>query len=424
MPISKICGFSILTTAILAGCGGSGGGSGTTASGTLASGTSSGTGQTTQPVAEPLNDPQPDPNPANVQNSEADQDDTSGTGVAGFTDGATEADDSAVETDSGITDSDSTVTENSDDSASSTDTTDTSDGSAENGIGPSAAFANSTCQPGATAVSYETYFSSGGNGMEFAFGVFVPFPASGFGWNGNQICDLEGSSGLDVIELLVPYEARRPDTDGVFNFSEWAPAASAGTYNYEMHRNRIDNLLLSPVPGYIDGTGFSRWRAMHDGTNLYLYVLVATDQISDPFLDSEELWNDDSVEIYIDGDNSKGDVYDGIDDFQVSLSVDSSIDPVISSFSPPGLGIFHRSRGLVMEIAINLESAGIEIGKPFGFDVHINEDDNGGDRDAKWGWFEKSGFDRSWQQPSVLGTVLLTDCADRNACGSFQQLSP
>ena len=135
--------------------------------------------------------------------------------------------------------------------------------------------------------------------------------------------------------------------------------------------------------------------------------MVATDQFSDPFLDSEELWNDDSVEIFIDGDNSKGDVYDGVDDFQVSLSVDSNIDPVISALSPPGLGIFHRASGIVMEIAINLESAGIEIGRPFGFDVHINEDDNGGDRDAKWGWFEKSGFDRSWRQPSVLGTCLL-----------------
>ena len=131
------------------------------------------------------------------------------------------------------------------------------------------------------------------------------------------------------------------------------------------------------------------------------------------------------MEIFIDGDNSKGEVYDGINDFQVSLSVDSSTsDPLVSGSSPSGLGIFYRTGRNTVEISINLESAGIEIGKPFGFDVHINEDDNGGDRDAKWGWFEKSGLDRSWHQPSVLGTLLLTDCADRNACGSFQQLSP
>ena len=134
---------------------------------------------------------------------------------------------------------------------------------------------------------------------------------------------------------------------------------------------------------------------------------MATDGGFEPFLDSDQLWHDDSVELFIDADNSKGDVYDGINDFQVTLSVDSGMDPVISGFSPPGLGIFYRAIGATMEISINLESAGIEIGKPFGFDVHINEDDNGGDRDAKWGWFEKSGLDRSWQQPSVLGLSLI-----------------
>ena len=399
MSVSRICGISILSTAILAGCGGSG----------ESSGTSSDGGQTSQTGAEPLNATQPGPgaDTSIEQNDDISRIVPTSDTAAENTNGATEADDSAVEVDSNST--------------SSTDTTETPDDSAGNS-GPSEAVANSTCQPGASAVSYETFFSIGESGA-FAFGVHVPFPASGFGWNGNQICDLEGSSGVDVIELLVPYVVQRPDTDGIFNFSEWSPAASAGTFNYETHRNRINNLLLSPVPDYIDGTGLSRWRAMHDGTNLYLYVNVATDGSSEPFFDSDQLWHDDSVELFIDGDNSKGDVYDGINDFQVTLSVDSSMDPVVSGFSPPGLGIFHRVAGPTMEISINLESAGIEIGKPFGFDVHINEDDNGGDRDAKWGWFEKSGLDRSWLQPSVLGTVLLTDCADRNACGSFQQLS-
>ena len=75
------------------------------------------------------------------------------------------------------------------------------------------------------------------------------------------------------------------------------------------------------------------------------------------------------------------------------------------------------------EIAINMESAGLEVGKPFGFDLQVNEDDNGGDRDAKWGWFERSSLDRSWFQPSVFGTLMLTECEDPDACGSYQQLS-
>jgi len=285
-------------------------------------------------------------------------------------------------------------------------------------------FPNSTCVPGATAVSYEGY-SPYGDGR-YISGVYVPYPASGFGWNGAEICDLEGSSGLDKIEVLVPYVKKRPDTDGVIASTEWNSAVRAGTYDYETRRNIIDNLLLSPVAGYVDGSGYTDWRAMHDGTNLYLYVRVANDGGQLVF-DSDQPWQDDSIEIFIDGDNSKGEEFDGINDFQISLSTDSSImEPLISQRSAPGLRIFYRSGNDYIqdiEITINLASAGIEIGKPFGFDVHVNEDDNGGDRDAKWGWFEKSGFDRSWYQPSSLATLLLTDCTDRNACGTYQVLS-
>ena len=278
-----------------------------------------------------------------------------------------------------------------------------------------------------TAVSFEDFFSN--DSRPILLGSYVPFPSSGFGWDGNNLCDMTSSVGVDTIELLVPYVAKRPDIDGQIATNEWRSAAVAGTSNFETSLNDVDNLLLANVPDYIDGSGYSRWKAMHDGTNLYIHIRSSGDTHV-LFLDSEQPWHDDSFEIFIDGDNSKGEVYDGVNDFQVSLSADSStFDPIISGMSAPGLGIFYRSVNgqyvhPTLEIAINMESAGIEIGKPFGFDVHINEDDNGGDRDAKWGWFEKTGFDRSWFNPSVLGTLLLTDCEDRNACGSFQQLSP
>ena len=279
----------------------------------------------------------------------------------------------------------------------------------------------------ATAVSFEDYFTN--SVTQILRGTYVPFPAAGFGWDGNKLCDMASSFGVDAVEVLVPYVSQRPDIDGQIATNEWRSAAVAGTSNFETSFNDIDNLLLANVPDYIDGSGYSSWMAMHDGTNLYVHVRTSSDTHK-LFLDSDQPWHDDSFEIFIDGDNSKGEEFDGVNDFQISLSADSStLEPLISGRSAPGLGIFYRSVNKfqshpIIEVAINLESAGIEIGKPFGFDVHINEDDNGGDRDAKWGWFEKSGFDRSWFNPSVLGTLLLTDCADRNACGRHQQLQP
>lgn len=279
-------------------------------------------------------------------------------------------------------------------------------------------YPNSFCvEPGTTFVSYEDSFA----------GVAVPYPASGFGWDGTQLCDLEGSRELDVIEVLVPFVKQRPDTDGIIVGTEWRKAANAGTYNYETRHNDIDNLLASPVADYQDGAGYSEWWAMHDGTNLYVRVRVSNDSLRNVIIDSEEPWNDDGLELFIDGDNSKGDSYDGIDDFQALLTPHNNILPFIPAHSASGLRIFHRSGGMYaydIEVTINLASAGIETGRPFGFDLHINEDDNGGERDAKWGWFEKSGFDRSWMQPSRFGTLLLTDCENRDQCGSFQSLTP
>ena len=315
--------------------------------------------------------------------------------------------------------------------ATNSGSSDSDDASAGNNgtdeVVSSAVFPNSVCvEPGSSSVSFEPYSAPRNGGLQN--GVYVPFPASGFGWNGEQLCDLEGSRELDEIEVLVPYVAIRPDIDGKIARDEWLRAANASTINYETLGNDIENLLRSPVSRYLDGAGYSEWWAMHDGTNLYLRIRVTNDaSSSSSFFDSEMPWHDDSVELYIDGDNSKGESYDGVNDFQVFVSADNYVLPYFAPSSAPGMRIFHKSTGgslYNIEVAINLESVGIKIGKPFGFDVHINEDDNGGDRDAKWGWFEKTGFDRSWFQPSAFGTLLLTDCENRQQCGSYQSLLP
>jgi len=187
------------------------------------------------------------------------------------------------------------------------------------------------CQPVTTSVTYENYchVSSGCGAPD---GQYVPVPAAGFGWDGTQMCDLSASHGVDVVEVLVPFVRKNADIDG-HPESNWSNAARAGTSNNIVSRNDIDNLMLSPVPGYLDGAGYSTWSAMHDGTNLYLWIRVSSEFGNEPFIDSPgRPWFDDSIEIFIDGDNSKGTEYDGIDDFQAILLAHSSTDwqPTIS----------------------------------------------------------------------------------------------
>ena len=45
------------------------------------------------------------------------------------------------------------------------------------------------------------------------------------------------------------------------------------------------------------------------------------------------------------------------------------------------------------------------VGKKIGLDVHVNDDDDGGDRDTKIMWFGTR--DIAWQQPSAFGTAEL-----------------
>jgi len=75
-------------------------------------------------------------------------------------------------------------------------------------------------------------------------------------------------------------------------------------------------------------------------------------------------------------------------------------------------------------VKIDLASAGITVGKPFGLDIQLNEDDNGGVADARFGWAEPSGSAVADTNPSVFGTVLLTGCAEGNSCGTEQLLNP
>jgi len=295
------------------------------------------------------------------------------------------------------------------------------------------AASNSHCEVVNTSVTYEDYCSRDINNCVVAEGTYVPIPSGGFGTDGTNICDLSASYGVDEIEALIPYVQSRPDIDGKIELGEWGKASIATSLNYEVKRHNIDNLLVSPVTDYLDGAGYSTWRAMHDGVNLYIHVKSSFDYNGRIFTDSDpsQPWHDDSLELYLDGDNSKMQDYDGIDDFQMLMSASGVSDqPYMSGSSASDLGVFYktaetntRAGHTLYEIAINLESAGIQIGKPFGFDIHINEDDNGGDRDAKYGWFEKTGNDRSWMHPKYFGTAVLTGCGDSVSCGRTQVLS-
>jgi aryl-phospho-beta-D-glucosidase BglC (GH1 family) len=148
------------------------------------------------------------------------------------------------------------------------------------------------------------------------------------------------------------------------------------------------------------------FKVLWDMTNLYFLVQVTDDLKMHTAKDSYE---NDGVEIYLDCDNSKSDLYDN-DDFMLRYVWSES--EVLSVIGKTGPGIKaaqkDTDKGYIMEFAIPWKavSAAAEPGQYIGLDVHVNDNDNVR-RDYKIAW--KAKRDISHQTPSVFGTIKLSE---------------
>lgn len=189
----------------------------------------------------------------------------------------------------------------------------------------------------------------------------------------------------------------------------------------------IDKVLLD-VNVVQDGEDRQyKWAGMHDGTYLYLMIFGEAGALQTPFGDSVFAFNDDAVDIFWDGNNSKGLGYDSVDDFHAIialLSKNGAGSPNFSGSLETRFELGDRSTPIdgsnidfavclcagdqqLWEVRINLEAAKIPLDQTFGFEIQLNNDVDGEDRDAKWAWFDESGEDSTWRFPSKMGTARL-----------------
>jgi glucose/arabinose dehydrogenase len=182
-------------------------------------------------------------------------------------------------------------------------------------------------------------------------------------------------------------------------------AAWAGANQYSM----MNNLVVGT------GTLFHQdlwvtWRALYDDTYLY-YLVEARDETL--IKDGPNWYDDDIVEIMIDGDHSRGGSYDGDNDFELGFRWD---DPAIiagvnSAPVPPGaqFSMVGTGEGYVLEVRLPLAEIDVQPvdGYTFGLDIHVNDDDDGGPRDAKFTWFGVQ--DNAWQAPVYFSDATLDD---------------
>ncbi|WP_315822687.1 sugar-binding protein [Paraflavitalea speifideaquila] len=171
----------------------------------------------------------------------------------------------------------------------------------------------------------------------------------------------------------------------------------------------INQVVLGSRPSDYNG----KWRGLYD--NNYLYLLVEVNDANRINDSGGNWWEDDVVEVFLDGNNSKGSSYDGMNDFQLGFRWnDNTVHPggnSVNNTTGINFRMYATASGYNAEIAIPWTTIGISpaIGKAIGFDVQIDDDDNGGTRDAQITSFATN--TTAFQNPSVFGTVYMTTCS-------------
>ncbi len=174
-----------------------------------------------------------------------------------------------------------------------------------------------------------------------------------------------------------------------------------GEATEEAWANAMTNILGSDatIEDY-----WGKFGLLYDDTNLYLYF-----SIIDDWLDFQAgTWNTDAIELYLDGDDTKEDTFDGIDDFQVTCPVGAAdVSEWVGTGEYPRDAIDYTltETDLGYDIEISLSIADFGILEPFGFDVALNDaDDTAAREDQLWWW---GGQGSSWNTPSDWNTVTF-----------------
>ncbi|MCP4257122.1 MAG: hypothetical protein GY774_06300 [Planctomycetes bacterium] len=150
------------------------------------------------------------------------------------------------------------------------------------------------------------------------------------------------------------------------------------------------------------------WQALYDSENLYVIVDMTDDSLQN---DSSGSWQDDSVELYLDGGNTKVDTPLSGDDHQYTFGWTTE---EIQGTNVDGYteGIEHAqvdtANGWRIEIKLpwlSIQGTAPQARDLIGIDCYYNDDDDGGDsREGKMLTFSVEEF---WNNASGWGTATL-----------------
>lgn len=166
---------------------------------------------------------------------------------------------------------------------------------------------------------------------------------------------------------------------------------------------QLKNMLVGTTTGSSDFSAY--FKTLWDTENLYVLVDVKDDSKVN---DSDADYQDDAIEIYIDIHNDKLSSF-GVTDYLYTFAWNSSVINTSGPTTDFQYKIVNTNDGYLLEVKMPWSTLGLskaETKVHLGFDVHVHDDDDGGDRDNKLAWF--ANVDQSYLNPSLFATASLT----------------
>ena len=218
-------------------------------------------------------------------------------------------------------------------------------------------------------------------------------PDQGFSWNdstNSQDSDTSKFGEMILAEEIKVSKASygTPQIDATKD-SKWDAADEIGTTKW--------------VQGTTGST--AKFRTLWDNEYLYIFAEVKDSLLSKA---SGNVWEHDSVEIFLDQNNAKTTNYQN-DDGQYRVNFDNEQSYGGAASAEKFVTATKKVEGgYIVEAAIKLTDIQPENGTVLGFDFQVNNDEDGnGTRDSVITWSDLTG--QSYQNTSKFGVLLLTN---------------
>jgi fibronectin type 3 domain-containing protein len=237
------------------------------------------------------------------------------------------------------------------------------------------------------------------NGTTYYY-VVAAKNANGSSANSGQV---SGTPSAGATQAQIPFATTAPTIDGTVD-SVWSTATA---------------YALSKTTGTISsGTDLTAtWKALWTSTNLYVLFDVTADDVKKN--DSTAVYDDDSVELYLDADRNGGTVYDA-NDRQIQCGWGDAT-PLegggrgISGVSFAKADPTGTSYRVELKIPWSIEAFTPTNNAIIGVDAMVNDDDDGAGVDGKRIW--NDGTNSAWNNPSLFGSGKLLAAPAGNTHG-------